>query len=115
MKVYVEVVILIIIALIFLIWFAWFHLSRKYHNWRYKPENDRGKKSEEHRQELLRRESSDRKRSVEKATSGSRGQGEPEGRGDVPTTGTSDAGKDSDSIGSTSKSGRKPKNPFKKQ
>jgi len=37
------------IILIVLMWFIWFILSRKYHSWRYKPENDRSKKAEEKR------------------------------------------------------------------
>lgn len=98
--IYIEVLILFIVIAIFGIWFVWVKLSKKYHNWRYKPENDRGKIGEDHRKELLKKGKPDPVRGVQRSitTDPSRielpeRQGESEGHSDIPATESNSTGK----------------------
>ena len=45
----IEVIVIGSIILFLLIWWIWFLLSKKYHSWRYKPENDKARQGEESR------------------------------------------------------------------
>ncbi len=99
MKVYIELLIPLLIGLFVILWFVWKSISTKWHNWRYKEQNDRGKKGEEHRQELIRQGLPDPVRTIAKAVNDTGGQGKLERRSDVPPTDTSNARENSDSIG----------------
>ena len=115
MKVYIELLIPLLIVLIAGLWFLWFKLSKKFHNWRYKPENDRGKKGEEHRQELIKAGQPDPIGAITDAVKDTGGQGKPEGQDIVQATELDIVRKDSNGFGKGSKSGRKFRNPFKKR
>lgn len=55
MRIQIDIEVLVILALIFMfvVWLIWNYLLKIWNIRRYKPENDKGRIGEEHRQELL--------------------------------------------------------------
>ena len=99
MKIYIEVLIPFVIMSLVTLWFFWLKLSTKWHKWRYKPENDRGEKGEEHRKELIRAGLPDPITTVAKTIVDTSGQREPTERSDLPTATSDDVGTNSNSVG----------------
>lgn len=60
MIIYIELLVVGVLLALLFIWGAYIILSKKFYKWRYKPENDRGKKGEEFRQELIQQGRADR-------------------------------------------------------
>jgi len=105
MRIYIEILIPLIIGLIFSFWYIWFLISKKWSERRYKPENDRGKIGEEHRQGLVKEGKPDPSGRIAKTITADNisiksigRQGESKRRSDIPTTSTDSNGKDSNSI-----------------
>lgn len=98
MQLYIELLVLGSIGLMFALWFLWVTTTKFYHKWRYKPENDRGKKGEDNRQRLIREGHPDPIGTVAKAIDDIGGQGESEGSRVIPTADVNSVGKDSDGI-----------------
>lgn len=96
--VYIEVLIILIPLLLVVAWFLYVQLTKYIYNRRYKPENDKGKKGEEHREEFIRRGLQDTSPEPEKTSVNLTGQREPEGRSDVPTASSSLVGKNDTSL-----------------
>jgi len=86
MKFYIEYLIFVIPPLIFVLWFLWFRLSKIWLRRRYKPENDKGRKGEEHRRELT---------GLGEGQRGVEGSAQPTIQPILPATSPSPAGEDS--------------------
>lgn len=122
---YIESIIFIIILLLITFWTIWYAVSRKWNERRYKPENDRGKIGEEHRQEFIREGKSDPSKSIGFYD----GQRQPARQFSLPPTVANNPGEDGHGTGKTGSSNgkspggspgtrgkpRKFKNPFKKK
>ena len=65
----IEIIVVGAIMLVVILWFIWFKFTGWRNKWRYKPENDKGRKAEEKRNEGRREESFRREPTIEKPDS----------------------------------------------
>ncbi len=86
----VEIIAILFPILIFFLWAIWRKLSKIWSKRRYNPENDKGKKGEEYRRELIRRD-----KEFAEAESGIAGSSQSEERRILPTANIGSYGKDS--------------------
>ena len=108
MRIQIDVEVLVILALVFMfvVWLGWYYLSKRWNNRRYKPENDKGRIGEEHRQELIREGLPDPAKGIDRGvgtnkspSKDSPGQRVPKGRISVPTADADSVGEDGDKLG----------------
>lgn len=74
----IEVLVLFSLFTIFLIWILWYNITRWIANKRYNPNNDKGRKGEERRTELVERGNADPGREITESISGSGRSTQPE-------------------------------------
>lgn len=122
MKFYIELLIPAIMFIIFITWLVYIWVTKKIHERRYKPENDKGYQGEENRKRLIAERGADPIRKITNSITGSReginndeGQGEPEGRDNIQAADVDVNGEAGSGSGKSVKPRRKFRNPFKRR
>jgi len=102
-EVAIEILIPIILLGVFLIWFFWERITRWLGKKKYNPDNDKGKKGEEQRQELIRKGKPDPVRELTKTIRSSGRSAQPEKPGISLATASKPSGKTSTGSGKVGK------------